>query len=151
MIIRNYTPDDFSSVINLLRLNTPKYFAPSEEKQLIRYLNFELDHYYVAEEDGKVIACGGLNRSEEPSVIKISWDIVHPDKHGKRIGSELTKFRLNKAREINGIKTVCVRTSQHTNGFYEKMGFETKDIVKDYWSKGFDLYLMEMPLMKTEN
>jgi N-acetylglutamate synthase-like GNAT family acetyltransferase len=146
MQIRNYTIEDYDAVLGLLRMNTPEFFAPTEEKQFVRYLQFERENYFVVEENGRVIACGGLNRSEEPSVIKIAWDIVHPEKRGSGIGTELIKFRMTKAREINGVKTVCVRTSQRTVGFYDKMGFETKNVLKDYWAKGFDLYQMEMEL-----
>jgi ribosomal protein S18 acetylase RimI-like enzyme len=28
--------------------------------------------------------------------------------------------------------------------FYEKHGFELIEIVQDYWSRGFDLYRMEL-------
>lgn len=39
--IREYTPKDKDSVMNLIRLNIPKYFAPAEEADLSAYLDHE--------------------------------------------------------------------------------------------------------------
>ena len=39
VIIREYMPDDKRRVMNLIRLNTPEYFAPEEEADLSEYLD----------------------------------------------------------------------------------------------------------------
>jgi ribosomal protein S18 acetylase RimI-like enzyme len=43
---------------------------------------------------------------------------------------------------MDNITTIMVRTSQLAYKFYEKNGFILKEIEKDYWAKGFDLYSM---------
>ena len=43
MEIRTYQPEDKHHVLHLLRLNTPNYFAPEEETDLIFYLNTNLN------------------------------------------------------------------------------------------------------------
>lgn len=143
MIIRDYHPSDHTQVIELLKLNTPAYFAPSEEKDLLDFLANHIDRYFVAEANGKIIACGGFNLADDGKIARISWDIVHPESQGIGIGSELTRFRLRKIREIESVETISVRTTQLVYLFYGGFGFETKEVIGDFWADGFDLYRME--------
>lgn len=143
MEIRTYQPEDKHHVLHLLRLNTPNYFAPEEETDLIFYLNQELELYYVVEFNSEIIGCGGINFAENKTIGKISWDILHPDYQGKIIGTQLLQFRLEKLKAIKNIEKITVRTSQFVYKFYEKQGFHLLKIRKDYWAKGFDLYDME--------
>jgi [ribosomal protein S18]-alanine N-acetyltransferase len=141
--IRTYTPADRGTILGLLRLNTPAYFAPEEEQDLVYYLANESEWYYVAELDGKPVGCGGINYTEDGKTGRISWDIVHPDHQGKGIGRRLTEFRIAKMLENEQVERLSVRTSQLVFPFYEKLGFELNEIVKDYWAPGFDLYHLE--------
>lgn len=144
MTIRNYTPTDDSQLIELLRLNTPKYFAPAEETDLIDYLANHIDHYYVVEIDNVIMGCGGFNISNDRKNAAISWDIIHPDAQGKGVGKQLTQYRIDRIKEIKSIEIISVRTSQLVYKFYEKFGFVLKEITKDYWAEGIDMYRMEM-------
>ena len=141
--IRSYTLKDKNQVIDLLQLNTPAYFSQEEEKDLIFYLDHELEDYFVVEYQNKIVGCGGINFSGDPTKGKISWDILHPDYQGKGIGTQLLNYRIKKLKSLNQVKTILVRTTQLVFKFYEKNGFELKEVIKDYWAKGFDLYKME--------
>ncbi|MEO9256867.1 MAG: GNAT family N-acetyltransferase [Crocinitomicaceae bacterium] len=141
--IRKYDPSDKNTVIGLLRENTPNYFAKEEEKELINYLENEIELYYILLFDDKIIGSGGINFSEDKKTGIISWDILHPEYQGKSFGSQLLKYRIEKLNSIESIEHTIVRTSQLTYKFYEKQGFETLEIIKDYWAKGFDLYSMK--------
>ncbi|MBC8984749.1 GNAT family N-acetyltransferase [Pedobacter sp. N36a] len=141
--IRAHHPEDRPHLLNLLRLNTPEYFSPEEEADLIDYLNHFADNYYVLEIDGEILGCGGFNLSEDGETGKISWDIFHPDSQGKGLGTALTKFRIRKIKEIDSVKILSVRTSQMAYKFYEKFGLELREVVKDYWDVGFDLYRLD--------
>lgn len=144
MTIRHYSNSDNPALLELLRLNTPKYFAESEKADLIDYLDNHIDHYYVVEVDGTIMGCGGFNRTRDGRRGMLSWDIIHPDAQGKGIGSALVKFRIAEMQKL-GVEEIGVRTSQHVCQFYEKMGFKLKStVVKDYWAEGFDLYEMEI-------
>ena len=146
LFIRKYVSNDKAHIIALLRLNTPEYFSPSEEPDLFHYLENESQNYFVIEFDGKIVGCGGFNFSDDLTVGIISWDIFHPDHQGKGFGSMLTNFRIEKIKEFESVKTIRVRTSQLAFKFYEKFGFKLKEIVKDYWAEGFDMYRMEFPV-----
>jgi|SRR5690554_3470524 len=141
--IREYKPKDKSEVVNLLRLNTPKYFAIEEEEELKRYLEEERELYYILLYDDKIVGCGGINFTDNKAIGKISWDIFNPNYQGKSLGTKLLKHRIEKLRSIDSVLKITVRTSQVAYKFYEKQGFELLEIRKDFWANGFDMYNME--------
>ncbi len=149
MKLRKYKSADQQQIIQLLRLNTPEYFSPIEKEDLVYYLAHHVEYYYVVEVDGVVVGCGGINLADDGVTAKLSWDIVHPDHQGKGVGSALTKYRFQRIREMEGIKTISVRTSQLVYPFYQKFGLELKEIVEDFWAEGFDMYRMECDLDMT--
>lgn len=144
IIIRAYKTTDKSEIIDLLKLNTPEYFSLEEEKDLIHYLDHEIEQYYVVEYDKKVVGSGGINFSEDQKMGRISWDILDPAYQGKGIGNQLLKHRVEKLKTFDTVEKISVRTSQLAYKFYEKFGFKLIEVQKDYWAKGFDLYRMEL-------
>ena len=50
--------------MNLIKLNTPDYFAEKEAADLNKYLDKEIELYYVLLVDGTVIGSGGINFAE---------------------------------------------------------------------------------------
>ena len=144
IIIREYIPADKNSVMELIRLNTPGYFASEEEADLSEYLENKRELYYVLLYNEKIVGCGGINFADNKTTGKISWDILHPMYQGKTLGTLLLKYRIEKLKSIGSIKRITVRTSQAAYGFYEKQGFVLNEIKKDYWAKGFDMYNMEL-------
>jgi len=147
-MIRKYSHQDKTEVIELLRLNTPEYFDPSEEKDLVNYLDKEIEDYYVVVENSKIVGAGGINYFLSENTARISWDMIKPNSQGKGIGMQLIKHRIDRIKENNSIENIIVRTSQHAYRFYEKTGFKLKKIEKDYWAENFDLYIMSIKNMR---
>jgi [ribosomal protein S18]-alanine N-acetyltransferase len=143
--IREYRSEDLQKVLNIFRLNTPAYFSPGEEKDLIFYLENEIDNYFLLELNDEIIGCGGINFCEDKTLGKLSWDFLHPEFQGQGHGTFLVEHRISKLKE-SAVKKIMVRTSQHAYKFYEKAGFTLVDKSKDYWAPGFDLYTMEFNL-----
>lgn len=143
MKIRTFQSSDVFRILELFRLNTPEYFSPSEEEDLIYYLEHEIEHYFVLLVNDIILGCGGFNLSEDKQTGKISWDIFDPKSQGKGLGTALTNYRIARMKEIESIKKISVRTSQLVYPFYAKFGLELKEVVKDYWAEGFDLYRLE--------
>ena len=144
-MIRAFVEQDIPLLVELVRLNTPKYFDPTEETDYLQYLSQEAEHYYVVEQDDQVIGGGGFNLGfDQGKTARISWDVIHPDFHGKGIGRELTQFRIRAIKKYPEVKRIVVRTTQLVHEFYTKAGFQLVEVVKDFWAKGFDLYLMDM-------
>lgn len=142
MTIRPYTSRDRQAAMHLIRINIPEYFAVNEEKDFATYLNDGIEDYFVVEKAGEIIGCGGINYDPQQKEAIISWDMIHPDHHGKGIGRKLLHYRLDKIRQSGQFSTIRVRTSQLAYGFYERAGFKLVQIKSDYWGQGFDLYDM---------
>lgn len=149
MHIRTYQEADKESLLELIRLNIPKYFEASEENDFQEYLEQEKEDYFIVEDKTthQIIGCGGINYffDTQPISARISWDIVHPNYQGKGIGKKLLLHRIEHIKNQE-IKSVIVRTSQLAYQFYKKIGFELEKIEKDYWAKGYDLYFMRLKL-----
>lgn len=142
-IIRTYEVKDRNKVIELLQLNIPTYFDPSELEDFKNYLDKELEQYFVLEFHDQLIACGGINFVKEERKAVISWDVVHPEFQGKGFGKKLLEHRIKILQNHPEVDKITVRTSQYTYLFYQKCGFQLLEIVKDYWAKGYDLYCMK--------
>ena len=142
-VLRSYKSEDKEALLNLIDLNIPNYFAPSEKLDFQNYLEKAIELYYVLLYEDKIIGCGGINFEEGKKVGIISWDMIHPEFHGKSFGTQLLQHRLSKLISMKTIKKVVVRTSQITYKFYEKQGFVLKEMIPNYWAEGFDLYFME--------
>ena len=143
VLIREYIPSDKEEVLLLFRENCPDYFAPEEEKHLRNYLDHEREEYFVLELNARIVGCGGINFGVGGRTGIISWDMLHPDFHRMGLGSLLLKHRLSRLRNIHEVEGIIVRTSQLSWKFYQKSGFELREIIPDFWAKGFDLYRME--------
>ncbi len=135
IIIREYDISDQRAVISLMRQNTPKYFAAEEEMDLKKYLESEIELYYVVILEDQIVGAGGINFDDNKTIGVISWDIFHPEYQGQSLGKQLVKYRIDKLQTLNSMEEIIVRTSQITYKFYEKQGFEVIEIFKNYWQK----------------
>lgn len=142
-VIQPYQINDKSELLQLIDLNTPNYFAASEKVDFEKYLLNELELYYVIMSQDKIIGCGGINFESKKTIGIISWDIIHPEYQGKGFGKELLRYRISVLQSMTSIQKIIVRTSQITYEFYQKQGFQLKEIVPNFWAEGFDLYFME--------
>lgn len=141
--IRLYTVADKITLLELLTLNVPKYFAEEEIEDFRLYLDHEVELYYVAQRNNQIVGAGGINFEENRSIAKISWDFIHPEYQQAGIGTRLLAHRLAVLQTMDDVKRIFVRTSQLAYPFYQKNGFVLLETVKDYWAEGFDLYRME--------
>lgn len=145
-VLRKYRNEDFDALLELFRRNTPSAFAPEEEAEFRTYLLTELEDYFVWEENGKVLAGGGINYHPEEKEIRLSWDMVDPSIQGKGIGKALFQYRFRHILSKHQYVKLVVRTSQMAHEFYGKRGFQLVYTEKDYWAPGYDLYFMTLNL-----
>lgn len=142
LTIREYILNDKDKVLAILKLNVPEYFAESEIQEFEDYLKYKIEQYFVAAMGDEIIGAGGINFEDNGKSAKISWDFIDPKFKGKGVGQSLLKYRVNFIKSNYNAVTIKVRTSQLAYKFYEKNGFSLKEIEKDYWATGFDLYSM---------
>lgn len=144
--IRAYEADDRNKLVGILTLNVPHYFAEEEVEDFKHYLDHEIERYFVAIWDDKIIGAGGINFKDNHKTGIISWDFVNPDFQQKGVGSKLLAHRIELLKTTTSVENIVVRTSQHAYKFYEKSGFILNEIQKDFWAKGFDMYKMSFKL-----
>lgn len=138
--IRPYELSDRNALESIFLMNTPKYFAPEELGDFLEYLDIFGDDYVVAVVNKRVVGGGGYWIRSSDQQGGLSWAFLRPDYQGTGVGKELAQYRIDKIRETGLAKTIMVETSQHSFGFYEKLGFKLLNKQSDYWSKGIDLY-----------
>lgn len=141
--VRPYVPDDKADLITCFELNTPKYFDPKEKADFIRFLDHEREFFYTALVNDSPVGCMGYKLDTRAKEAKITWAFIHPAYHGHGMGKILGKKCLGEIK-AQGYSKIMVRTSQLAYRFFEKFGFETIKIEKDFWGKGLDLYLMKV-------
>ncbi len=142
-MMRPYRADDLEAVVAILRSNIPKYFSPHEEGGLSDFLANDLEDYYVAEIDGDIVAAGGIAKNDDDTV-SLCWGMVRNDLIGTGLGKKLTEFRIARAKEKFGDQPLVTSTSQHTEGFYEKLGFRTIEHIIDGFGPGIDICKMRL-------
>jgi GNAT superfamily N-acetyltransferase len=149
MLIIKYTSVFRERCIEIFKSNLPKFFAPEELQLFADFLDHDIeDDYYVVQEDGLVLACGGIFLDEGTDEAGLSWGMVHAEHHLKGIGKLFTQYRIDLLKKVYPGKNYKIDTSQHTAGFYEKNGFKTVGIVPDGFGKGIDKYMMKMVLQE---
>ncbi len=153
--IRPYTPADKPACMACFESNVPKWFTVEE---IAEYSNF-LDNYgankmlkpngistrfYVLELNGEIIGAGGFGDRFDTLTITLAWGHIHKDYHKKGFGKKLLEFRLNTIKALHPGHSVYIDTTQHSVGFYEKYGFKTTLITKDFYAQGMDRYDLEL-------
>lgn len=143
-MIRPYDPKDQEKLLAIFKLNTPKYFHKTEIEDFKTYLSENGNSYLTIEENNKILGGTGYFVNQKDKSGQITWIFFHPDYAGQGYGRQVVEFCLNALRKDKRVEKFTVRTSQLANGFFEKFGYRTTRVEKDYWGKGLDLYEMEM-------
>jgi predicted GNAT family N-acyltransferase len=138
---RAFEPEDLESVVAIFRSNVPKYFGLAEEEGLRNFLGGFTGDYYLLELNGEVVGSGGVAQNHD-NTVSLCWGMVHANHLGTGLGKTLTEFRIEKAHEKFGNMPLVVTTSQHTRGFYEKLGFRLTEHRRDGFGPGIDMCKM---------
>ena len=144
LAFRPYTTADAEACLRLFDSNVPRYFDPSERADFAAFLAAPTCPYLVGiAPDGAVLACGGWFREDDaPATGGLAWGIVDGAWHGRGLGRQLLAVRLDGLRAMEGVDDLVLRTSQHTERFYARSGFEVVRRVPDGHAPGIDLVEM---------
>ena len=146
-MIRPFEPTDKVILIDIFKLNTPDYFDIKEIEDYLEYLEKFSDTYLTIEHEGKIIGGAGYYLNMNDNSGRITWIFLHPDYSGLGLGRKTVEYCLMSLRKIRGVEKFVVTTSQLAYKFFEKFGFKTTRVEKDFWGQGLDLYEMEMQNM----
>jgi ribosomal protein S18 acetylase RimI-like enzyme len=140
---RPYEVHDKEACLDIFRSNSPKFFAEHEEKEFTEYLE-KPGHYFILEQNQRVFGCGGYVIVDQEAYL--AWGMVHRSQHGTGLGKRLLLERLSLITQRQDVKQIKLDTSQHTFGFFEKLGFITKKITDDGYASGLHRYDMVLVL-----
>ena len=143
MKISKYKESDFEGCMNVFDSNMPRYFAEWERDDYATYLlnHASKEPYFVCKSDDRVIGCGGY--FIDGDCADLSWGMVLNNSHGQGIGTALMKHRLEHLRQRTDKMHVRIDTSQHTQGFYEQLGFKVVRTITNGYTEGLHKVFME--------
>lgn len=154
--LRPYDAADFAQCLAIFDSNTPKYFTAPERADFAQFIQTTTAPYFVvtrvAEREGaseateQIIGCGGYFLRDGGAVAGFSWGMVAHEYHGIGAGRFLMMARLQRICQETTAQSVVLNTSQHTYGFFAKVGFVVGTITKDGFAPGLDDYEMTLDL-----
>lgn len=144
-----YTPSRRAACLGLFDANTPRFFAASERPDFEHFLDHYTSawHFETGVLDGDVVSCGGY-RVDATGTAALAWGMVAPERHGRGIGRMMTHSRLDAASRHPGVTRIILDTSQHTQGFYARLGFEPMSVTRDGYGPGLDRWDMVLTLRR---
>ena len=126
--------------------NVPEFFTPPERTAFVAFLSDLPGPYYVIESGGLIVASGGYAIVGAESRADLCWGMVERRLHGRGIGRFLTDLRINAARRDPRARSIILNTSQHTQTFYERLGFVTESFTEDGFGPGLHRCDMRLEL-----
>ncbi len=144
-MIRAYNQTDKEKLLEIFKLNTPKFFDKKETEDFKKYLGQNGETYLTILQDDEIVGGTGYYVNEMDKSGRITWIFFDPNYSGKGLGRKTVEYCLKLLGKDERVEKFIVTTSQYANSFFEKFGYRTTRIEKNYWEKGLDLYEMEMP------
>lgn len=153
MNIRTYQPADRNDCIAIFKSNTPFYFDVGEQPDFEKWLNGQdenrlayettaIEKYYVITNEEKVVGCGGFYIPRNEALGNMVWGMITYSHHKKGFGRKLLTHRIETILNNHPNYNISIDTTQHSYQFFEKFGFKTTKITKDFYAKGMDRYDM---------
>ncbi|WP_462380571.1 GNAT family N-acetyltransferase [Pseudomonas sp. Marseille-QA0892] len=144
LTFERYNPSTRTACLGLFDANTPRFFAASERPDFERFLDHHASarHFEIGVLDGEVVSCGGFRVDAATGTAALAWGMVAPEFHGRGIGRVMTHSRLGAASRHPGVIRIILDTSQHTQGFYARLGFKPVSLTRDGYGPGLDRWDM---------
>ena len=154
MNIIPYSKAHRTSCLEIIKSNTPKYFAEDEtplfESWLIAQEEGRLAHpvsekefYFVMETEGQIIGCAGYLLVKESDKVFLSWGMVHQDFHKQGFGKAFLEYRFDANENDFPDRKIALATTQDIAPFFSKHGFDTVLIKPKFYSPTLDRVEME--------
>ena len=145
--LREYTAADRAACLALFDGYVPVYFDTSERGGFEAFLDAIAFPYLILEDETGVVACGGwTRRRSDPGVADLCWGMVGRGQHKTGLGRALLEARLEQIAAADGVRTVTLQTSQHTEGFFARYGFVTHRVEPDGFAAGLHMHEMRLNL-----
>lgn len=151
--IRTYRAADREACCRIFDSNMPVFFDPSERNGLLNWLDARdqeraayasnrVETFYVLEIDGEVLGCAGFYIPGSEKCVNMVWGMVENAWHKKGLGRGLLEYRIRLAQTCYPDCSISLDTTQHSYGFFERLGFTVTAITNNYYGPGLNRYDM---------
>ncbi|MCG2785412.1 MAG: GNAT family N-acetyltransferase [Anaerolineae bacterium] len=142
LTFRPYQPADRAACLAIFDGNTPPFFDPSERPAFESFLERQPCPFFVLEQSGQVVACGGYGKEPNGDIV-LAWGMVQRDLHKHGLGSILLSKRIEKIIQSDPQAHIVIDTSQHSRAFFERQGFRVTGGAENYYGPGLHRVDME--------
>lgn len=125
----------------IVKIENENYDTPWSYDSFLSELNSDKSTIYVYESEGQIM--GYLVLYTLIDEIEIANISVKKEYQGRKIGNYLMKFVLNKYRGYNFYLEVR-EDNKRAISLYEKFGFKSYYLRKDYYGRGINAILMKL-------
>ena len=141
MILVPYTISNYNQVLKIFESNIPDFFHPSEKKEFSDFLMATTIEFYILINNDQIIGAGGIGLNSDETV-SLCWGMIHKSHHNNKYGKFLLQERIRLIQKKFPGKKIVSNTSQITEGFFRKFGFNTVQSEDNYWAPGIHLRKM---------
>tara|TARA_R110000772_G_scaffold156942_2_gene268174 strand:+ start:2421 stop:2885 length:465 start_codon:yes stop_codon:yes gene_type:complete len=134
---RPYMVADKQACLALFDGNVPIFFDATERAGFAAFLDSPCGVYFILEEDGAVIGCGGFAK-EGRGQARFTWGMVDQNCHGKGLGRLLAEYRLQAIEDAGDFSEVELFTTKIVAPFFARFGFVVAEVEKDGFAPGLD-------------
>lgn len=143
---RPYLPADRRQCLEVFSSNVPRYFRDHERSEFETFIDSSGCPYFVLASPEGIVGCGGYGLREAGAPADLCWGMVAAAHHRSRLGEFLLLGRLEAIVRDQVAASVRLVTSQHTDGFFRRYGFEVRGRVVDGYGPGLDKVSMDLAL-----
>ena len=154
MNIRTYNKNDHAACMEIIKSNTPEFFAIEEitlfkewliaqENGVLAYPVSEEEYYFVLEVNNDILGCAGYLLVENSNEIYLSWGMVNRNFQKLGYGKKLLDYRIKSISQNFPDRKISLSTTQDIAPFFEKYGFNIINITPKFYSDSLDRYEME--------
>lgn len=132
MIIRDMTEVDLTEICNI---EQESFSDPWSYEDFLESFRNEHNSYLVAEQDDVIVGyCGYWGVGEEGYIYNVA---VRKDYRRRQIGYRMLSELIIRAQEkgITALTLEVRKSNEAAIGLYERLGFESVGIRKDFYSK----------------
>ncbi|HYF64489.1 MAG TPA: GNAT family N-acetyltransferase [Herpetosiphonaceae bacterium] len=139
MEFRPWTPEDAAACLAIFRSNRPEFFAEYEEAEFHAFLEQpEGPYFVVTAANDRVVASGGFVVEPAAGRASLAWGMVDRAYHRSGFGQFLLIKRLELLLLEPRVMAIDLDTTQHSAGFFARLGFAVRRITPDGYAPGMD-------------
>ena len=145
---RDYSPSDRRDCMAIFSSNVPRFFRERERADFEAFIDTSGCPYFVVGVSHIIVGCGGYGIREPGGLADLCWGMIDASYHGNHCGEFLLLARLREIVDCQNVTGVRLTTSQLTEGFFQRYGFEVQSREADGIDDGLDSVEMRLDLTR---